>query len=656
MVIEAVEPQLDGGRYPVKRVVGDSVGVRADIFKEGHDVVCAVVRWRQVAPAAQASLEWDEVPMRAVGNDRFEAEFPLARNGRYAFAVEAWPDALRTWASEVQRKVAAGLTVASEIIEGAALLRLAAERAGSNSDGRQLSQVEKMLLAEPPAAALAAALNPALLDIASKYPDRAVASRTDREFQVYADRPRALAGAWYEFFPRSSSGDERRHGTFKNAEAMLKDIDELGFDIVYLPPIHPIGRTGRKGPNNNLSVDPSDPGSPWAIGGPEGGHKSIHPQLGDLNGFRSFVNAAQQRGIEVALDLAYQCSPDHPYVKEHPEWFSWRPDGTLKTAENPPKRYDDIVNFDFLGPARESLWSELKSVVLFWIDQGVRIFRVDNPHTKPLSFWNWLIREVQDVHPDALFLAEAFTRPKVMKALAKAGFSQSYTYFTWRIFKQEIEEYLQELTGEPVAEYMRGNLWPNTPDILSEFLQQGGPPAFKIRLVLAATLSSSYGIYSGYELCEARSIAGTEEYQNSEKYQLVRWDPAKSGNIRKYVGRLNQIRKENPALLLYRNLRFYRADNDRILFHGKSSPDKLNKILIAVSLDPLSPQEAILEIPLAELGIAPDETYQVHELLRGERSLWKGSRAQVRLTPEEPAAIWSVLRFARRENAFDYYF
>jgi starch synthase (maltosyl-transferring) len=656
MVIEGVEPELDGGKYPVKREVGETVAVRADIFKEGHDILAAVVRWRQVAPLP-AQSEWNEVPMRPLGNDRFGAEFPLARAGRYVFTIEAWPDSFHTWASELERKLAVGQPISSELIEGASLLRQAALRAESQpADARRLLQAEKILLNEPPAEASQAALDPLLAELASRYPDRAVAGKYDRELYVYADRKRAVFGSWYELFPRSASSDENRHGTFKDVERLLPYVEALGFDVLYLPPIHPIGQAGRKGPNNKLSASPQDVGSPWAIGAPEGGHKSIHPLLGTMADFRHLVASAKERDIEVSLDLAFQCSPDHPYIREHPQWFSWRPDGTLKVAENPPKRYEDIVNFDFLGPARESLWNELKSIVLFWVDAGIRIFRVDNPHTKPLIFWEWLIRQVQDRHPEVIFLAEAFTRPKVMKALAKAGFTQSYTYFTWRTFKDEIQQYLTELTQGPEAEYLRGNLWPNTPDILSDFLQHGGRPAFKIRIALAATLSSSYGIFSGYELCEAGGIPGTEEYQDSEKYQLVRRDFDAPGNIGPYIAALNRIRRENPALQQYRNLRFFRAENDRVLFYGKSTPDRSNQLLIAVSVDPHSPQETLLEVPLSELGLSSDETYQVHELLRDERALWKGPRATVRLTPEEPAAIWSVLRFRRRENAFDYYY
>ncbi len=437
---------------------------------------------------------------------------------------------------------------------------------------------------------------------------------------------------------------------------MLPYVQELGFDVLYLPPVHPIGRTARKGKNNALTPAPDDVGSPWAIGGPEGGYKAIHPQLGTLADFRRLVKSAAERGIEVSLDIAFQCSPDHPYVKEHPDWFQRRPDGSIKTAENPPKRYEDIVNFDWMGPSRESLWAELRSVFLHWIEQGVRIFRVDNPHTKPLPFWEWVIGEVKARHPDAVFLAEAFTRPKMMKALAKAGFDQSYTYFTWRNFKQELEDYLKELTQGPVAEYMLGNLWPNTPDILPEHLQQGGRPAFLSRAALAATLSPSWGIYSGFELCENRALPGKEEYLDSEKYQLVQRDFDRPGNIRPWIAALNRIRNQNPALQLYRNLRFHKADNERVIFYSKMTEDRTSQILVAVSLDPFSSQEAILEVPLFEMGIQPDEAYQVHELLSDERALWQGPTAQVRLTLDKPAAIWSVLRFRRTEQGFDYYF
>ncbi len=651
-IIESVAPQIDGGRYPVKRLAGERVAVSADIFKEGHDVLAAAVRYRRVSPDP---TDWAESPMRHLGNDAWEGELLLGAPGRYVFTIEAWPDLFRTWAMELERKVAAGRDVSSELLEGAALLEAAAARARSGPDADRLRSAARVLRSTDRSLALETALDPHTADIASRYPDRTIASRLDRELPIWADRERAEVGAWYELFPRSASRDERRHGTFADVVRLLPEIAELGFDVLYLPPIHPIGRTHRKGKNNSLIAAPDDVGSPWAIGSAEGGHKSVHPYLGTLDDFRALVRDAAAAGIEIALDLAFQCSPDHPYVREHPEWFQRRPDGSIKFAENPPKRYEDIVNFDWLGPARQALWAELADVVRFWIAQGVKIFRVDNPHTKPLVFWEWLIRSIHEQHPDVVFLSEAFTRPKVMKALARLGFSQSYTYFTWRNFKHELEDYLKELTTAPVAEYMRGNLWPSTPDILPELLQRGGPPAFRIRLVLAATLSSSYGIYSGYELCENRALPGTEEYLDSEKYQLRAWDPERPGNIRAYVKAVNRLRRENAALRRYRNLRFHFCDNDRVLFYSKVSADGSNRLLCVLSLDPYAPQSTIVDVPLEHFGISPDETYQVHELLGGQRALWQGRHAQVHLTPDQPAAIYSVLRFQRRESGFEYY-
>src|SRR3954471_11732439 len=550
-VIENVAPRLDCGRFPVKRVAGQPVRVTADIFKEGHDDLAAVVRWRQITPKES---EPREEPMRYVGNDAWEAKLQLPGNGLYAFTVEAWPETFRTWVNELKRKIEVGRDVSSELLEGAALLDATAARAeaaGARTDAERLRQAQKALLARPSAATLAEAVDPGLTAMASRHPDRAIATRLDRELRLFAERPRAIFSSWYELFPRSTSPDGKRHGTFRDAEKWLPYVGELGFDVVYLPPIHPIGRTARKGKNNALAATPDDIASPWAIGGPEGGHKSIHPQLGTLEDFRRFVANAADFGIEIALDIAFQCSPDHPYIKEHPEWFQRRPDGTIKTAENPPKRYEDIVNFDWMGPAREALWAELRSVFLHWIAQGVRMFRVDNPHTKPLPFWEWVLGEVHAKHPETIFLSEAFTRPKVMKALAKAGFDQSYTYFTWRNFKGELEDYFTELTTAPMKDFYRGNLFPKTPHILPESLQRGGRPPFMIRALLAATLSSVYGIYSGFELCENAALPGKEEYADSEKYEIRAWDWEREGNIRPLITRLNQVRRHNPALQEY---------------------------------------------------------------------------------------------------------
>jgi len=482
----------------------------------------------------------------------------------------------------------------------------------------------------------------------SSYPDRSAATCHDRELEVIADRPRASVGAWYEMFPRSQGPTPGRHGTFKDCLDRLPDIARMGFDVLYLPPIHPIGVSFRKGRNNSLEAAPDDPGSPWAIGNEHGGHKAIEPALGTIDDFRSFVAAAREHGIEIALDYALQCSPEHPYVRQHPEWFHRRTDGSIKYAENPPKKYQDIYPLNFYCRDREALWEELKSIVLFWMAEGVRIFRVDNPHTKPIAFWAWLIREVQAVAPDVIFLAEAFTRPKVMQALAKVGFTQSYTYFTWRNFKDELIAYFTELTRTEVAEYLRGHLFTNTPDILPPILQDGGRPAFKLRLALAATLSSLYGIYSGYELIENTPIPGTEEYLNSEKYEIpIRdWDAA--GNMKAYITRINQIRRENPALGEYRNLEFYETDSDSVLFYGKRSADGRNTVWVAVNLDPFETHEAHLRLPLDGVGVDAQDRIQTHELITDQRQIWRGPIHTIRLDPaREPAAIFRVLPFTK---------
>jgi starch synthase (maltosyl-transferring) len=493
--------------------------------------------------------------------------------------------------------------------------------------------------------AVAVAREPELVALMDRHLDRSEATRSAQEFEIVADREQARFAAWYELFPRSAR-DDGRHATFKDAQEQLVRIAAMGFDVVYLPPIHPIGRAYRKGRNNALTAGPGDPGSPWAIGGPEGGHTAVHPELGTLDDFDRFVEAAGRLGMEVALDFAIQCSPDHPYVREHPEWFFHRPDGTIKYAENPPKKYQDVYPVNFYGEDPGPLWEEMRRILTFWIGHGVRTFRVDNPHTKPVRFWEWLIRTVRDEHPDVIFLAEAFTRPKMMKVLAKAGFTQSYTYFTWRNEKRELIEYFEEITQPPVADYFRGNLWPNTPDILHETLQEGGRPAFKLRLVLAATLSSLYGIYSGYELAENVPVReGSEEYLDSEKYEIKAraWDAP--GNLVDFVTTVNRIRRQHPALHGYTNLRFHGTDDPHVVFYGKMTPAADDVVFVAASLDYAATRASLVDVPISELGIAPDEPYKMHELLSDRWFEWRGPRGYVILDPAvDPAQIFVLHR------------
>jgi starch synthase (maltosyl-transferring) len=504
---------------------------------------------------------------------------------------------------------------------------------------------------------VAEALDPELALTMRRHADRSRSVVYDRVLPLRADRERARFGAWYEMFPRSAAPRDGRGSTLREAEVRLPEIAAMGFDIVYLPPVHPIGTTHRKGRNNTLRAESGDPGSPWAIGAAAGGHKAVEPSLGTLEDFDHFVAAAKGHGLEIALDIAFQCSPDHPYVREHPEWFRKRPDGTIQYAENPPKKYQDIYPFDFECEDWRGLWEELKGVVVFWAERGVRVFRVDNPHTKPFRFWEWLIARVQEAFPDAVFLAEAFTRPKVMQWLAKAGFTQSYTYFTWRNTKAELTEYLTELTATDVREYLRGNLFANTPDILHEYLQFGGRPAFQTRLVLAATLGASYGIYGpGYELCDGNAVPGTEEYVDSEKYQVRVWDRDRPGHIRDFVTRVNAIRRGHPALQYDHRLRFHEAENERILFYSKTSPDGADVVLVAVNLDPHHVQESWIRVPIEEIGIPAGRPYQAHDLLSDSRFLWDGARSFVRLDPHIcPAHIFVIRRKLHTERDFDYF-
>jgi starch synthase (maltosyl-transferring) len=577
--------------------------------------------------------------------------------GRYEYTVHAWVDRFGSWRKDLSKKAAASQDVSTDLLEGAELIRQAARRSGGSDADWLRGHADVLGHAGDQAARVEVALDPALTAVMARHADRGPGAVHGRVLEVVVDRERARFGAWYELFPRSCADEPGRHGTFKDVEKRLPYVASMGFDVLYLPPIHPIGESFRKGPNNSLEAGPDDPGSPWAIGSEEGGHRAIHPRLGTLADFEHLVEAAREHGIEIALDIAFQCSPDHPYVREHPQWFRHRPDGTIKYAENPPKKYQDIYPLDFECEDWRALWEELLGVVLFWAGRGVRIFRVDNPHTKPFRFWQWLIAGVRRAHPDALFLSEAFTRPKVMKYLAKAGFTQSYTYFTWRNTRHELTAYFTELTQTSVRDYMRPNLFANTPDILPEYLQVGGRNAFAIRLVLAATLGATYGIYGPpFEECENRPVRhGSEEYLDSEKYQIRHWHWDRQDTFRELIALVNRIRRENPALQYDHRLRFYPVDNERLLFYGKSLPDLSNVILVVVNLDPHHTQSGWVRVPLEELQLRHDEPYQVHDLITGGRFLWCGESNYVQLSPEVPAHILRLRRKVKTERDFDYF-
>src|SRR5580658_3554051 len=637
IIIEDVTPSVDGGRYLAKRIVGEPCVVEADIFRDGHQVLRAAVKWRR-----KQDEVFDEAPMLAVDNDRWRGEFLPTDNTRYVFTIEAWTDLFASWLADFTKKVKAAQPVASDVLEGIALVEKMIARA--NGADRELFErtLARLRRTNDGATALAAISDTTLSAAAERVGERSGLTRFEPLLELVVDREKARYGTWYEMFVRSQGRKPGKPGTFRDAERRLPELRDLGFDVVYLAPIHPIGHTNRKGAGNALSGGPNSPGSPWAIGNEAGGHTAIDPSIGTLGDFDRFVAAANRLGLEVALDFAVQCSPDHPWVKEHPDWFNHRPDGSIKYAENPPKEYQDIFPIDFDTPDRLGLFEELLRVVRFWIDRGIKIFRVDNPHTKPVAFWEWLINEVQSTHPEVIFLAEAFTRPKLMKELAKAGFSQSYTYFTWRNTKYELTEYLTELTQTPMREYFRPNFFTNTPDILAPVLQTGGPAAFRLRLVLAATLSPSYGIYSGFELCEDRAVAGTEEYLNSEKYQIKVRDWNQPDNIKEFIGRINSIRRDNPALQQFLNLRFLNTDNDQILFFSKATPDMADVILVAINLDPFNPHHCTAMVPPEVSGVAPGSNYRVTDLLTGAKYVWS-ERNYVRLDPAfEPAHILRI--------------
>lgn len=655
-VIEAVTPSIDGGRFPIKRIVGDRLRVEADVFTDGHDALVCLLRLQQTGD------DWHEAPMVPLGNDRWRGELALTGPGRARYTVVAWVDRFVTWRRDLARRVEAGQDLRVDLAIGARLVRSAAQRAldaGAAGDASALRVSADQLADErlDTAARAALALDATLALHMAAYADRSLATEARPALEVIVDSPLARFSAWYELFPRSASPQPGRHGTLRDVEGHLPDLAGMGFDVLYLPPIHPIGLTHRKGRNNAPTAMPGDVGSPWAIGSKDGGHTAVHPELGTIEDLRHLVEVAREQfRIEIALDLAFQVSPDHPWVREHPQWFRHRPDGSIQYAENPPKKYEDIYPFDFECDDHRALWTALYEVVRFWCLQGVRVFRVDNPHTKPFALWEFIIERIKAEYPEALFLSEAFTRPRVMARLAKLGFSQSYTYFTWRNTGEELRSYLTELTRTELCEYFRPNFWPNTPDILPELLQIGGRPAFQLRVALAATLTASYGIYGpAFELMEAAPVhPGKEEYLDSEKYQLRRWDLARDDNLRPFIARLNAIRREHPALQQNATLAFHPTDNPQLLCFSKRAGD--DAVLVVANLDPHHTQSGHVELDLATIGVTAGSAFQVHELIGEARYLWSGSRNFVELDPHVmPVHIFAVRRRVRTEHDFDYY-
>jgi starch synthase (maltosyl-transferring) len=636
IAIEAMAPKVDDGEFPVRRRLGESVLVTADIIADGHDKRAAELLWRPVD-----EKDFFSAPMALINNDRWGGEFPLQRLGRYVYAVAAWKDLYASFVDEVTKKHNAGVPTHLEIAEGLALIKSTAAAKGSKY-ARPLKALLKQLENAPEDTQRAVLLSDETVALMRAADPKKFLVRSE---EVIVDAERVIAGfaSWFEIFPRSQSGDPARHGNFADVIKRLPYFAEMGFDVLYFPPIHPIGRTNRKGRNNTLTPAPDDPGSPYAIGAEEGGHDAIHPELGTLAEFHQLRDAAAEYGMELALDFAIQCAPDHPWLKEHPEWFDWRPDGSLRYAENPPKKYEDIVNVDFYAEgATPSLWIALRDVVQFWVDQGVKLFRVDNPHTKPLPFWQWMIRDIQSRHPDVVFLAEAFTRPKLMYRLAKIGFSQSYTYFTWRNTKAELQEYLTELTTTAPKDFYRPHFFVNTPDINPAFLHHSGRAGFLIRAALAATLSGLWGVYNGFELCESAAIPGKEEYVNSEKYEIKAWDYERPGNIVPEITRLNSIRRSNAALQTHLGVEFLNAFNDQVLYFLKMAPDG-NAILVAINLDPFNAQSADIEIPLWRFGLPDHAALAAEDLMRDHKFVWHGKMQSVWLNPYEiPFCIWRI--------------
>jgi starch synthase (maltosyl-transferring) len=649
VVIESVSPSVDCGRFPIKRVAGDRLVVEADVFADGHEALRCMLRHRR-----RGARTWEEIEMALLSNDRWQGALELPELGRYQYTVVAWVDAFLSWRQDFVKRVD-DADIALALLSGAALVEGAARRA-KGADARALRDWAKALNADTPLEERRSlASGEELHTMVVRYPDRRLSTTYGLELEVEVDRPLARCSAWYEMFPRSCASEPGRHGTFADCARRLDYVAQMGFDIVYFPPVHPIGRAQRKGRNNALEAQPEDPGSPWAIGAAEGGHKAVHPELGSLEDFRALVQAARSRGLEVALDIAFQCAPDHPYVKAHPEWFLRRPDGSIQFAENPPKKYQDIYPFHFESEQWSPLWQELKSIFEFWVEQGVTVFRVDNPHTKPFAFWEWAIGELKDRHPELIFLSEAFTRPKIMHRLAKVGFTQSYTYFPWRNTKAEVTEYFTELAHSPSRNYFRPNHWPNTPDILTAFLQNGGRPAFMVRAVLAATLGANYGVYGpAFEHCENRPREpGSEEYYNSEKYEIRHWDINRPDSLAPILALLNRARRDNPALQQDWNLEFVPNDNDELICYAKFDDARSNVIVIAVNLDPYHTRSAFVEMPLEKLGIDASHPYRMEDLLSGESYLWQGPRNYVELDPDRyPAHVLRLRQPLRTEKDY----
>ncbi len=647
VMIESVTPSVDHGRFPAKRIVGESVEITAAIFAEGHDKIAAAVQWR-----AADENTWHEAPMVPVlplGNDLWTTRIPLDRLGRHEFTVIAWRDDFASLIDHMQKKIKVSQPVELEVEEARHLfaLILAEVKTVEGSDSAQLEKIVTEFAHADAERRLELTLSPETAKAIEAARHRPFLSRDPVTYRIDAERAAARFASWYEIFPRSMSDDESRHGTFIDVIGKMPRIREMGFDVLYFPPINPIGVANRKGKNNTLTALPGDVGSPYAIGGKEGGHDAVHPELGNLDDFKRMLDAAHAHGLEIALDFAVQCSPDHPWLKQHPTWFAWRPDGTLRYAENPPKKYQDIVNPDFYAAdAKPELWTALRDVFLFWIAAGVRIFRVDNPHTKPMPFWEWVIGDVRARHPDVMFLAEAFTRPRVMNRLAKLGFSQSYTYFTWRESKRDFIEYMHDLTQTDAKDFFRPNFFVNTPDINPRFLQRSGRAGFVIRAALAATLSGLWGVYSGFELCEAAALPNSEEYLDSEKYQIRAWDWNRPGNIVGEITALNRIRKANPALHSHLNINFLTAHNDNILFFEKANAARDNVVLVAINLDPFNEQGADIELPWQTLdhwGVKDSDGLSVEDQMTGERFEWRGRRQHIRLDPNtRPFAIWRI--------------